>query len=50
MKHYGEYDYLVVNDEFDRALAELSAIVTCQRLGLARQQQVLADLLQQLLA
>jgi len=50
MQHYGEYDYLVVNDDFDMALAELKAIVTCQRLRLSRQKGQLAELLAQLLA
>jgi guanylate kinase len=37
MSHYAEFDYLVINDEFDQALDELAAIVTCQRLRLPRQ-------------
>ena len=32
MSHYGEYDYLVVNDDFDRALADLKSIVQASRL------------------
>jgi guanylate kinase len=32
MSHYPEFDYLVVNDEFDAALRELSCVVTAQRL------------------
>ena len=31
MSHYVEYDYLVVNDDFDDALATLRAIVTAAR-------------------
>lgn len=27
MRHYAEFDYVVVNDDFDRALADLEAIV-----------------------
>lgn len=50
MEHYGEYDYIVVNDDFDTALAELKAVVTSQRLHLRRQKGQLADLLGQLLA
>jgi guanylate kinase len=50
MEHYGEYDYIVVNDDFDTALADLKAIVTSQRLHLARQQDQLVELLGQLLA
>jgi guanylate kinase len=50
MEHYAEYDYIVVNDDFDTALAELSAVVTCQRLHQTRQKDHLATLLSQLLA
>ena len=32
MSHYNEYDYLVVNDDFDTALADLEAIVRAERL------------------
>ncbi len=49
MSHYVEGDYLVVNQDFDRALAELQAIVACQRLRTSRQQVELAELLQDLL-
>jgi guanylate kinase len=37
MSHFDEYDYLVVNDVFDDALADLQAIVRAERLRLARQ-------------
>lgn len=36
--HYNEFDYVVINDDFDTALAELEAIVTCQRQRLSAQQ------------
>jgi guanylate kinase len=49
MSHYVEGDYLVVNQDFDRALAELQAIVSCQRLRTSRQQVELAELLRDLL-
>ena len=49
MSHYAEGDYLVVNENFDRALAELEAIVTCHRLETGRQRQVLGELLSDLL-
>lgn len=49
MSHYVESDYLVVNKEFDTALAELEAIILCGRLRISRQQEALADLLQNLL-
>lgn len=48
--HYTESDYLIINDHFDRALAELTAILTTQRQRTHRQQQRYAALLQNLLA
>ncbi len=50
MSHYVEGDYLVVNQDFDTALAELQAIISCQRLRTSRQQVELAALLQDLLS
>lgn len=47
--HALEYDYLVVNERFDLALADLRAIVHTQRLTVAKQQTALADLLRQLM-
>jgi len=44
--HYNEYDYLVINDDFDTALQDLATIFRCQRLRLApqtRQNQALID-------
>ena len=32
MSHFGEYDYLVVNDDFHAALADLQAIIRSRRL------------------
>ncbi|PJK06912.1 guanylate kinase [Lysobacteraceae bacterium NML120232] len=32
MSHYGEYDYLVVNDDFDAAVNQMCAIFTASRL------------------
>ncbi|HLF96768.1 MAG TPA: guanylate kinase [Methylococcaceae bacterium] len=49
MSHYPEYDYLVVNDDFPRALESLREIVHANRLRIARQEQVLSKLLQELL-
>ena len=50
MSHYVEGDFLVVNQDFDKALGELQAIITCQRLTSSRQQENLDQLLQDLLA
>ncbi|HEC28001.1 MAG TPA: guanylate kinase [Gammaproteobacteria bacterium] len=47
--HYDEYEYLVINDDFKTALADLLAIFTAQRLGLAAQKQKYAALLGSLL-
>ena len=49
MSHYGDYDYLVVNDEFEHALADLGCIVRAERLRRGRQEADLAPLLQDLL-
>jgi guanylate kinase len=49
MSHYVESDYLVVNNDFDRALDELQSIVASHRLLTSRQQDVLCDMLQELL-
>lgn len=50
MSHYGEFDYLVVNDDFQRALYELEAIVEARRLITTRQSARLATTLSNLLA
>ena len=49
LSHYGEYDYLVVNDVFDRALGDLRAIVAAERLRRPRQEQVLEAVLARML-
>ncbi len=47
--HYGEYDYLVVNDDFDLALKQLWAVIEARRLRLGaqsvRHERLLRDLL-----
>lgn len=48
MSHFGEYDYLVVNDLFDTALEELTCLVRAERLRqyhcATRLQNLLAEL------
>ncbi len=44
MTHWAEFDYVVVNDEFERALAELQAIVRGAGEGLRRERAGLAEL------
>lgn len=48
-RHALEFDFLVVNDEFDVALAELLAIVSAQRLRMPVQQVRHANLLSELM-
>ncbi len=50
ISHYVEADYLVVNEDFERARDELRAIVIGQRLRCEKQQQRYRDLLAELLA
>jgi guanylate kinase len=50
MSHYGEYDYLVINEVFRTALDDLAAIIRGRRLRLAAQQRRHAMLLAALLA
>lgn len=49
MSHHHEYDYLIVNDQFDIAVAELKAIILAERLKTNRQarrhRRLLDDLL-----
>jgi guanylate kinase len=51
MTHYAEFDYIVINDDFDQARDELASIFVSNRLRLEHQQQnhaaLLADLLKQ---
>jgi guanylate kinase len=49
LSHFGEYDYLVVNDDFDQALADLRAIIGAERLRLVRQQARLGAALEAML-
>ncbi|BAZ92456.1 guanylate kinase [Thiohalobacter thiocyanaticus] len=48
--HYDEYDYLIINDDFDAALGELGAIVTAARLRRPRQAGRHAGMIADLLA
>lgn len=50
MSHYHEYDYLVVNDNFSKALADLNAILHVGRLRLEVQKIAQTALLTSLLA
>ena len=50
MSHFGEYDYLVINDDFERAAADLVAIVGAARLRRVVQAQRHAAMLGRLVA
>ncbi len=50
MTHYAEFDYLIFNDDFDIALAELRAIVIARRQRFAAQARRHAITLKRLLA
>jgi guanylate kinase len=50
MSHYGEADYLVVNDDFDTALRDLRTILDAGRLRLVPQSARLRELLTELLS
>jgi guanylate kinase len=49
LKHYDEFDYLVLNDDFDSALADLQAIIRSRQLRTSAQVVKLKDLLTSLL-
>ena len=50
LSHWSEFDYIVVNDDFDRATAELEAIVSGQGEHLRRDRAELRELLARLLS
>lgn len=50
ISHYDEYQYLIINDDFDQALAELQAIFVSQKLLKDRQKQYQSALLSDLLS
>ncbi|HEY4749466.1 MAG TPA: guanylate kinase [Steroidobacteraceae bacterium] len=50
MSHYGEFDYVVVNDDFEQAVAELERIIAGHGEGLRSDRAALAPLVADLLA
>ena len=50
MSHYVEFDYLIINDDFDEARDNLAAIIKGNRMLHEHQQQLHADLLAKLLS
>lgn len=49
ISHFQEFDFLIVNDDFETALADLEAILRAQRLRQGRQRDRHGDLLRALL-
>ncbi len=49
MSHFSEFDYLVINDAFEVALADLRSIIRCRRLCRQRQSIVHRELIGSLL-
>ncbi|CDL85068.1 guanylate kinase [Xenorhabdus szentirmaii] len=50
MEHYNEYDYIIINDDFNTALADLQSVIRSERLRLDRQTQRHDALISKLLA
>ena len=50
MSHYNEFDYVIVNDDFQTALSELKSILTAERLKQAVQAERHQGLISQLLS
>jgi len=48
--HYAEFEFAVINDDFERALVYMHSVVAAQRLRLSASLQRLATLLPDLLA
>ena len=49
MSHHGEFDYLVINDDFEVALADLRSIIRARRLRQERQSALRRELIASLL-
>ncbi len=50
MSHYDEYDYLLINDEFEQALAEFGQIIEAEKLNQSRQAAKFEAMISNLLA
>lgn len=50
ISHFGEYDYLVINDDFDQALADMAAIIRADRQRMQRQKNGSLNIIRDLLA
>ncbi|NRA82465.1 MAG: guanylate kinase [Gammaproteobacteria bacterium] len=50
MSHFNEYEYLIINDDFEQALVDFSAIIRGNRLSQSQQSIKFCDMLKDLLA
>lgn len=50
ISHYKEFDYIVINDNFEQALAEIKAIISATNLGTCRQTAFYDDFVGQIMA
>lgn len=50
MEHYDEFDYLIINDDFDEAYFQLKSVIVAERTRLKRQTHLHKTLIQDLLA
>ncbi len=50
ISHYKEFDFIVINDDFEQALAEIKAIITTTNLGSCRQKAFYDDFVGQIMA
>lgn len=49
ISHYKEFDYIVINDDFEKALAEIKAIIAATNLGGCRQSAFYDDFVGQIM-
>ena len=49
VSHYGEYDHIIINNDFETALIDLNSIFICQRTQREKLEQREPDLLKQLI-
>lgn len=49
MEHYNEFDYLIINDQFDEAYHQLESVVLAERIRVERQTKEHQKLIQELL-
>lgn len=48
--HYAEFDYLIVNDQFEEALADIKAVLRARRVRIEAKKQEITSILQDLLS